>query len=163
MEMIVENYPSVDAQTFLPTTILQRAHEDIAARRCREDWEPLDNGRSDEMRGALIVDAIATAHAFGRMRNGVSSDKCVPKQSLGTRMGKGRDGSPSRPLWGRSHRRIVGRLCQTPSTGRSMVAFHRNALQEKGRPYATAACSCLCSCACCRRCSCAINAGADGV
>ncbi len=42
--------------------LLQRPNKNLAARRGREDWQPFDDGCSDEMRGVEFVDPIAAAH-----------------------------------------------------------------------------------------------------
>lgn len=49
MEVIVHNHPRMNPQLFLLTAIFERMYDDLAASGCREDREPFDNGRGDEV------------------------------------------------------------------------------------------------------------------
>jgi hypothetical protein len=44
VEVIVENDPGGDSQTFMRAAVLQRRDEDVAARRSCENGQPLNNG-----------------------------------------------------------------------------------------------------------------------
>ena len=62
MEMIVEYYPRVDLERHLFTAMTKRTDNDVTTTRGREDGQPVDNCRCDEMRCLGVVDAIATSH-----------------------------------------------------------------------------------------------------
>ena len=59
--MVIENYSGVNPEAFVGLAIAKRLDKDVAARCRREDWEPADDGRSDEVRLIAFVNAIPAA------------------------------------------------------------------------------------------------------
>src|SRR5687767_12238632 len=75
MEVIIENDPAENAQSFVFAAVRERADDDVAARMRCENGQPLDDRRSHEVGKLRGVDAIARPHPGDTMG----------KQSLGTR------------------------------------------------------------------------------
>src|SRR5208282_210258 len=72
VKVIVENHPGMHSKLLVSAAMLQRAHENIAARSRRENRQPLDDRCGDEMRRFWLVDSIAAAHGFQRTGNGIA-------------------------------------------------------------------------------------------
>ena len=62
VEVVIEDDPGVDLQALVRAAVLEGADEDVAARRRGEDRQPGDDGAGDEVRLALLEDAVTAAH-----------------------------------------------------------------------------------------------------
>ena len=62
MEMIIHDDPGVDADAFLPLTVIQRLHENVAARWRSENGQPFHDGGGDEVRLSALAHIVAATH-----------------------------------------------------------------------------------------------------
>ena len=63
MEVIVENRPCINLESFPESAIGERIDQDVATRRRREKRQPGHDRRGDKVRLLLFIHPIAAAHA----------------------------------------------------------------------------------------------------
>ena len=65
VQVIVQDHPAINFETLVLSTMLERAHDDVATRRRDKDRQPFDCCCSDEMGGVGVMNPVAAAYLEG--------------------------------------------------------------------------------------------------